>query len=73
MDETEEYMAMNDAYKKRIIQTLRNTPVGTPKDAPAYVETKKVEPKKEKDPYDSTLRGRISGAMDKYLGPKDMM
>lgn len=81
MDETEEYMQMNNAYKKRIVQTLRNGPSNenmTAGDVTQTNDTSSVKPAgpegimidKQPDRYTTSLRGRISDAMSKVLGPK---
>lgn len=87
MDETEEYMQMNDAYKKRVVQTLRDPMTKVPQnmavdpgesnmqDAGQHTAKpgKSNSDKILKDPYGNTLRGKISDAMSKYMGPKDPM
>lgn len=74
-DDTEEYMKMNDAYKGRIINTLRHGPMErevTPvKPPPPKVATPEPPQKKQLYPGD-TLKSAIGDAYDKYLGPKEL-
>lgn len=88
--EVDEYNQMNNAYKKRIVQTLRD-PMSGPvsdkgenmthavdsgeinmQDAGQYTQNPRTmgEIFKPKDAYTNSLRGRISDAMSKYMGPK---
>ena len=79
MDEMQEYQQMNDNYKKRIVQTLRDPmtkavdpgelnmqDAGQHTASPGQSNSDKIL----KDPYGNTLRGRLSDAMSKYMGPK---
>lgn len=79
-DDTQEYMEMNQAYKGRIINTLRN-PLKSDKDSVTVVKpSSKPTPtpaeaalpkKKQLYPGDS-LKSAIGDAYDKYLGPKEL-